>query len=296
MKMFGSRVVPDLLDTMKRVLAGSSLRSTLRIWAGSVESSTCSSGKPAPRPKVIRSTSGQRLEPPIPRSRTWSKPPVRASSWARLRRSSCAISSSGSPSQPSHEVSSVPVHSEASRSHRRRTLPASCQAWISALTAASRSAGSVHVWLCTSCSGSLMSGFPAPRIASVLYLPRRSCPGHLPRHSRGAPERRPRIEGDLDGHRRQEVSEAPLEEKGLDEAAVGQSRTDPGRDAAAHHDSPHGHGLEGEVARLAAIDGDETIERLHAHRIALREGNLGDDGARILAPQPVTQPVGRSVS
>ncbi len=44
MKMFGSRVLPDLLDTMKSVLATSIFRSIARIWPGSVESSTKSSG------------------------------------------------------------------------------------------------------------------------------------------------------------------------------------------------------------------------------------------------------------
>ena len=36
-RIFGSSVLPDLLDTMKSVRAGSILLSMVRIWAGSVE-------------------------------------------------------------------------------------------------------------------------------------------------------------------------------------------------------------------------------------------------------------------
>ena len=39
------------------------------ICAGSVESRTCSSGKPSILPKVMRRTSGHRLEPPMPSKR-----------------------------------------------------------------------------------------------------------------------------------------------------------------------------------------------------------------------------------
>ena len=45
-KIFGSSVLPDLLDTMKSVRAGSIVLSIVRICAGSVESSTSSSGRP----------------------------------------------------------------------------------------------------------------------------------------------------------------------------------------------------------------------------------------------------------
>ena len=44
LRMFGSSVLPDLLETMKSVLAGSILASIARICAGSVESSTSSFG------------------------------------------------------------------------------------------------------------------------------------------------------------------------------------------------------------------------------------------------------------
>ena len=74
LKIFGSSVLPDLLDTMKIVFARSIRFSMALICAGSVESSTCNSGKPPTVPKVSRITSGHRLEPPMPRSRAWLNP------------------------------------------------------------------------------------------------------------------------------------------------------------------------------------------------------------------------------
>ena len=43
---------------------------------GSVESRTSNWGKPACRPKVIAKTSGQRLDPPMPKRTAWAKPPA----------------------------------------------------------------------------------------------------------------------------------------------------------------------------------------------------------------------------
>src|SRR5712692_5843308 len=63
LKMFGSSVVPDFDETTKSVRARSTFLSHARICAGSVESRTWSSGKPAIGPKVAPRTSGQRLEP-----------------------------------------------------------------------------------------------------------------------------------------------------------------------------------------------------------------------------------------
>ena len=80
LKMFGSSVLPDLLETMKRVLAISILFSKDLTCAGSVESRTCNSGKPEILPKVIFSTSGHKLDPPIPSNRTCEKPALRTSS------------------------------------------------------------------------------------------------------------------------------------------------------------------------------------------------------------------------
>ena len=70
LKMLGSRVLPDLLDTMNSVFAKSTLFSKALTCAGSVESSTCNSGKPAILPKVFVKTSGPRLDPPMPKSST----------------------------------------------------------------------------------------------------------------------------------------------------------------------------------------------------------------------------------
>jgi hypothetical protein len=59
-------VPPDLLETMKSVWARSTASSIARTCAGSVESSTCSFGKPDFLANVSASTSGPRLEPPMP--------------------------------------------------------------------------------------------------------------------------------------------------------------------------------------------------------------------------------------
>src|SRR5215469_9005218 len=75
LKILGSSVDPDLLETMNKVSFKSTAFSADRICAGSVESSTSSSGKPAILPKVVLSTSGHKLEPPIPSSRAFVKEP-----------------------------------------------------------------------------------------------------------------------------------------------------------------------------------------------------------------------------
>src|SRR5690349_10432291 len=59
LKMLGSSVLPDLLETMKRVRARSILASKDLICAGSVESRTCNSGEPEILPNVMRSTSAE---------------------------------------------------------------------------------------------------------------------------------------------------------------------------------------------------------------------------------------------
>src|SRR5437764_11241367 len=65
-----SVVSPDFEATMKRVV-GSLIRDrTPRIVAGSVVSRTCNRGCPRTTPKVLRRTSGHRLEPPMPSSTT----------------------------------------------------------------------------------------------------------------------------------------------------------------------------------------------------------------------------------
>src|SRR5258707_548348 len=57
--MLGSSVLPDLLDTMQIVLLRSTWASMALICAGSVESSTCSAGKPLILPEVLRMTFGK---------------------------------------------------------------------------------------------------------------------------------------------------------------------------------------------------------------------------------------------
>src|ERR1035441_6941170 len=121
--MLGSSVLPDLLETMKRVLARSIFFSTLLICAGSVESSMCRRGKPGVCPKVSASTSGQRLDPPMPSSRMSENPPLLTSLANAFNWPAAASCSSAMPSQPSQLASSSLVQREASCCQRRLTLP-----------------------------------------------------------------------------------------------------------------------------------------------------------------------------
>jgi len=121
--MLGSRVLPDLLETMKSVLARSSFFSTVLICAGSVESSMCRRGKPGVCPKVSASTSGQRLDPPMPSSRMSENPALLTSSANSFSLAALASCSPVTSSHPSQLASSSPVQSEASCCHRRLTLP-----------------------------------------------------------------------------------------------------------------------------------------------------------------------------
>ena len=126
-RMFGSSVVPDLLETMKSVRAGSMRRSTradLR-RIGRIQHQQLGMVRAGGR-RSAASTSGPRLEPPMPSSSAWVKP-----SRSAIRRQAPSSSSSRRcwaatmSSQPSQSSSSWPVHSSASRAHRRRTLPSS---------------------------------------------------------------------------------------------------------------------------------------------------------------------------
>src|SRR5436305_8808463 len=145
LKIFGSSVVPDLLDTKKSVLLKSILFSIALICAGSVESSTCSSGNPSILPKDLRITSGQRLDPPIPRSRACEKPPSAISSANLTKRSAVFCCSPTMLNQPSHLPSSPPVQSEASRAHNRLTLSAEPHSLTVALTASDKSRGNENL-------------------------------------------------------------------------------------------------------------------------------------------------------
>ena len=122
--MLGSRVEPDLLETMNSVFARSTLRSTAWTCAGSVESSTCSSGKPGDLAEGLLPDLGaqagaahaqeQRVGEAL-RLHLGSRAPRRAP-----RSSSCCATM---PSQPSQLASSCPVHSEASPAKSRRVPP-----------------------------------------------------------------------------------------------------------------------------------------------------------------------------
>src|SRR5713101_6694720 len=122
LKILGSRVLPDLLETMQRVLRRSSFFSRALICAGSVESRTCISGKPAILPKVRRRTSGQRLEPPMPRSTTWWNFAFLISAERFFRAEMLLSCSWVMESQLSQVASSAPVHRLASFCQRRATL------------------------------------------------------------------------------------------------------------------------------------------------------------------------------
>src|ERR1035441_1608001 len=117
--MLGSSVLPDLLETIKRVVARLIFFSTSRICAGSVESRMCKRGKPEVCGYVNARTSGQRLEPPIPSSKL-SETPAFLTSFAKLTNvAALASCSSTMPSHPSHLDSSSLVQSAESPFQRR---------------------------------------------------------------------------------------------------------------------------------------------------------------------------------
>src|SRR5207237_2064302 len=137
--MLGSSVLPDLLETMHSVLLRSSFASMALICTGSVESSTCSSGNPLIFPNVMRSTSGQRLDPPIPSSKACLKRDFFTSSAMRWKASTCVSCCSTMCSQPSQLLSSLRVQSDASFFQRRATLLFLRQSSSEAATALARS-------------------------------------------------------------------------------------------------------------------------------------------------------------
>src|SRR3984893_1837834 len=107
--MFGSSVLPDLLDTMQIVLLRSTLAQILLFAADSGESKTCSSGNPLIFPNVMRKTSGHRLEPPMPSKRACLNLAFFTSAAICFRVSMCAGCSSLVVSQPRELVSSQRV-------------------------------------------------------------------------------------------------------------------------------------------------------------------------------------------
>src|SRR5258707_1905108 len=141
LKMFGSSVVPDLLETMNRVLARSMLFSIDLIRAGSVESSTCSSGNPGILPNDSRMTSGHKLDPPIPRSSTCENFASFTSAAKFVKRLTFLCCSATISNQPSHLSSPLFVHKEGSRAQSLLTLPVASQSSRVALTAWDKSGG-----------------------------------------------------------------------------------------------------------------------------------------------------------
>jgi hypothetical protein len=142
LKMLGSSVLPDLLETMKSVRAISTLFSKAFTCAGSVESRTCRSGYPAILPKVMRRTSGHKLDPPMPSRRMSLKPALQTSlaRFPQLDGVRDLFFGNVQPSQPFGLI--VPVHSVASRCQRRCILLPDCQSSTAVFTAVARVSGS----------------------------------------------------------------------------------------------------------------------------------------------------------
>src|SRR5829696_1368107 len=100
-----SNVEPDLDAATCSVRSGDSSAARRAIAAGSVVSRTCSAG-PAPGATPWASTSGKRLEPPMPMTSTWSTPA--ATRLAILLSASRPVTMSGTTvSQPRRSATSV---------------------------------------------------------------------------------------------------------------------------------------------------------------------------------------------
>ena len=132
--MFGSSVVPDLLETMKSVLreVDLALRGLHLGGIGRVEH--VSSGYPVLPPEGEREQLGEEARAAHPeQQRVLEAGFARRRARSRSSRSECASWSSAIPSQPSHRASSAPVQSVASRAHRRRTFAPASQSSIVAV-------------------------------------------------------------------------------------------------------------------------------------------------------------------
>src|SRR5437016_9630536 len=104
-----------------------------------------SSGNPSIFPNDLLISSGHRLEPPMPSSKTCEKPASLTSSEKFEKRRILLCCSSTMLSQPSHLPSLLLVHSEASRAHNRLTLSLASQSSSAASTAADKSGGRAKV-------------------------------------------------------------------------------------------------------------------------------------------------------
>ena len=133
-----SVVSPDLEATMKSVVASLIFERTPRIVAGSVVSRTCSFGCPLRVPNVLRSTSGHRLDPPMP-SRTTSESlrPCTARSLSSPPFSSILSATSSQPSRSriSCLLAGSALQRVESLAHRRRGASSFCSLASCASTA-----------------------------------------------------------------------------------------------------------------------------------------------------------------
>src|SRR5215469_12944757 len=141
LRMFGSRVEPDLLATTASVFVRSTLSRVAFTCAGSVESTMCSTGYPLCGPKVTPRTSGQRLEPPMPRSNADWNPDDFTSAARDLKEAASFSWRSTMSIHPSHFSSPSLVHRLASLFQKRSTFLLSCQSAAAASTAPRRSRG-----------------------------------------------------------------------------------------------------------------------------------------------------------
>ena len=151
--MFGSSVVPDLLDTMKIVFARSTLFSMAFTCAGSVESSTNNCGIPVDLAESLLQNFGTQAgsahaeqQRVLESGRFHIFGDVFQMLLVRQ-----LIFGNAEPAEPL--FSSVPVHSDASRAHKRRTLPAIFQSSMSSESFAPILSGSVKVCASTSACG-----------------------------------------------------------------------------------------------------------------------------------------------
>src|SRR6266568_6756776 len=143
-KTLGSSVEPDLLATTTNVSARSTLLRAAFTCAGSVESTMCRAGNPDCGPKVTAKTSGQRLEPPIPRSKTDLKPAVFTSAARVLNDAASFCWRSTMSIHPSHFSSPSLVHRLGSFCQKRSTLLLACQSAAAASTVPRRLSGSAN--------------------------------------------------------------------------------------------------------------------------------------------------------
>ena len=155
--------------------------SNRRICAGSVESRTWSFGKPGFAPKVSAKTSGPRLEPPMPSSRTSLNPAPLTSSAKRLEvRDALQLLVDDAPASRAISPRRVSVHSEASAAHRRRTLPSLRQSSSAAWTVLVQLLGQLVAHRVELAAETPCGAFSAPRHRAGRRRRRRAAPHPRP--------------------------------------------------------------------------------------------------------------------